>query len=566
MLRFLNRAIIRRMAISLLSIQAGGVCAATVVPNDNPSVPMAAVLQHVSDTVDRIQLSAKASGHQFSQTLTQMDQRQAGYPIIGFRPNRTYTINVSMFSGGQLVETLDNQTFVSPPLPMDSREWPTVTYTDADEESKEPGFVFASIRRNSMTRPFRMTKAQRRFTEEWGLIAAFDEEGEVVWYYRSPVRTAGIDRLANGNLFFHTAYFQSIEIDLLGNKIREFQPESNPRSQVSQEDALLIKGIQTLHHQPHQLPNGNFLAFSSNEKLIEDYYTSEYDENAPRKTQRVNGDTVIEFTPEGQIVWQWSAFDHLPITRIGYHLTDPYWWVRGFKGNLDWTHGNGISYDAKDDSVIIYLKHQDAAFKISRKTGEIVWIFGDTTDWPEVLQSKLLMKSGDFRWPYHAHNPRLTPTGNYVLYENGQFGTRPFSGIEPITPNEGFSRAVEYRIDENAMTVEQVWASHTEKSGDTCFAPGMGDVHVLPHTGNALVFDPVCFDQETYELTDDQRDFSKRHNSELNHTARIREYQRTNDSRWVREWRFSDKYSVSQWQIYGGFHSVSLYGELEVSH
>lgn len=545
----------------LVALCSSACFALTLSQNDNPRVPMAAILEGVSSDIDRVLIEAEARKHTFSLSLTPLDRRGSVYPVIGFRANRHYKMSVSLFKGDKLVSEVRGLSFSSPPLPLDSREWPSIDYSETSIAAEERGYVFASIRRNSMARPFRMTKAQRRFTEEWGLIVAFDGDGEVVWYYQSPVRTAGIDRLSNGNIFFHTAYFQSIEIDLLGNQIREYQPELNPRTTVSQDDAVLINGIQTLHHQPHQLPNGNFLAFSSNEKVIENYYTSEYDRAAPRKTQRVNGDTIIEFTPEGEIVWEWDAFEHLPIFRIGYHLTDPYWWVRGFMGNLDWTHGNGISYDKADDAVIIYLKHQDAAFKISRKTSEILWIFGDNTDWPDHLKPKLLKRKGDFRWPYHAHNPRLTPSGTYVLYENGQFGTRPFSGKTPTTPNEAFSRAVEYRIDEESMTVEEVWATHDRKSEDTCYAPGMGDVHILPHSGNALVFDPVCFDQDTYELTENQRDFSKRHNSELNHSARIREYQRTSPARVVREWRLSDKYNVSQWQIYGGFFNTSLYGE-----
>ena len=547
--------------LGLLALSASGVCALTLTPNSNPEVPMAAVLEDVAPQVDRIEIAAVSKGHEFSLELSGEQRLPQGFPVVGFRPDRSYKLSVDLYSGGELVESGAGFTFVSPPLPGDSREWPHIDYRRNGNHDIETGFVFASIRRNSMSRPYRMTDAQRRFTEEWGLIAAFDDDGEVVWYYRSPARSAGIDRLANGNLFFHTAYFQSIEINLLGDKVGEYQPEFNPREQVGKDGARLIAGIQTLHHQPHQLPNGNFLAFSANERVVDNYYTSEYDIDAPRKRQRVMGDTVIEFTPEGEVIWEWNAFDHLPLSRVGYHLTDPYWWVRGFKGTLDWTHGNGISYDEVADAVLIYLKHQDAAFKISRETGEIIWIFGEPTDWPDPLKPKLLKKVGEFRWPYHAHNPRLTPDGTYVLYENGQFGARPFTGVTPRSPNESFSRAVEYRINEHNMTVEQVWASHEHQSEDTCYAPGMGDAHVLPRTGNVLVMDPACFDQVTYELTEDQRDFSKRHNGELNHSARIREYRRSMPPVIIREWVVRDKMEVMNWQIYGGFHNRSLYGD-----
>jgi hypothetical protein len=553
------------LATSLLLFATSSSHALQIVSNPNPAVPMAAVLTDVPANVDRLDITAASMDHTFSIALDSGDKLGEGYPLIGFRPDRSYQLAVRGYSEGRLMVDDDGFVFASPPLPVDSREWPVIDYQAAESAALEPGFVFLSVRRNSMSRPFRMTKAQRIFTEGWGLILALDTEGEVVWYYRSPQRTSGIDRLDNGNIFFHTAYSQSVEIDLLGNRVREYQPEFNPRVTKNREDALLIKGIQTLHHQPHQLPNGNFLAFSSNEREVENYFTSEFDADAPRKTQRVNGDTIIEFTPEGDIVWEWDAFDHLPLERIGYNLTDPYWWVRGFPGNLDWTHGNGISYDLKDDAVIVYLKHQDAALKIRRATGEIVWIFGEPTDWPETLQPKLLQKQGDFAWPYHAHNPRMTINGSYILYENGQWGARPFTGVPTRSPNESFSRAAEYEIDEEAMEVREVWSSHREKSDDTCYAPGMGDAHVLPQTGHVLVVDPVCFDQDSYELTEEQRDFTKRHNSELNHSARIREYSHTRPAKVLREWVIRDRYETVNWQVYGGFHSPTLYRKA-VSH
>ncbi len=542
---------------SLLSVDA---LSLQLLPNPNPAVPMAAVIEMVPGGISRLEVSASSGDHAFRVDLDGSDDPAHRYPVIGFRAGRAYDVTVRAYRGDELVEEVAGLTFDSPTLPPDSREWPTIDYRRAPDAELEPGYVFLSVRRNSMTRPFRMTAAQRRFTEDWGLIVALDGDGEVVWYYRSPKRTAGIDRLANGHIFFHTAYFQSIEIDMLGNRVREYQPKLNPRETPTRDQAILIPGIQTLHHQPHQLPNGNFLAFSSNEREIKNYYTSEFDADAPRETQRVNGDTVIEFTPSGDIVWSWDAFEYLPIDRIGYNLTDPYWWVRGFPGNLDWTHGNGISYDPSGDAVIIYLKHQDAALKIDRASKEIRWIFGDPSGWPSSYKDKLLKKVGDFRWPYHAHNPRLTPTGSYILYENGQWGARPFTGEPTTKPNDAFSRAAEYQIDEQTMEVREIWTSHDHKSEDTCYAPGMGDAHVLPRTGNVLVIDPVCFDQDSYPMTEQQKDFTARHNSELNQRARVREYAHEKPPRVLREWTIRDRYETINWQVYGGFLSHSLYG------
>ena len=65
---------------------------------------------------------------------------------------------------------------------------------------------------------------------------------------------------------------------------------------------------------------------------------------------------IVEFTPSGEVVWRWDSFDHLDPYRIGYDALDAYWHVRGFPGAADWTHGNGVTYDARDDSVLVSLR------------------------------------------------------------------------------------------------------------------------------------------------------------------------------------------------------------------
>ena len=47
------------------------------------------------------------------------------------------------------------------------------------------------------------------------------------------------------------------------------------------------------------------------------------------------GDEIVEFTPDGEVVWRWNAFDHLDTGRIGYEAFDAYLDVRGFPGHAD---------------------------------------------------------------------------------------------------------------------------------------------------------------------------------------------------------------------------------------
>ena len=95
--------------------------------------------------------------------------------------------------------------------------------------------------------------------------------------YESDVRNSGIDRLLNGNIMMHRFDSSTIEIDLLGNTIRQFYAEERPFPPPEEVNAIPILGQQTLHHQPHQMPNGDYLAFAANGYLVEDWYTSEND-------------------------------------------------------------------------------------------------------------------------------------------------------------------------------------------------------------------------------------------------------------------------------------------------
>ena len=206
------------------------------------------------------------------------------------------------------------------------------------------------------------------------------------------------------------------------------------------------------------MPNGNFLALSAHARDVKDWPASVHEPEKYKADKTIVGDMVVEFTPDGEVVWSWDAFDHLDPYRIGYDALDAYWHVRGFPDAGDWTHGNGVTYDESDDSVLVSLRLQDCILKIDRKSGEIVWILGDHANWSLKLQKKLLTPIGqNFRWPWHMHNPRITSEGTIVLFDNGIYGARP--GDERIPFHKSFTRGVEFRVDQDKMTVEQVWAS-----------------------------------------------------------------------------------------------------------
>ena len=532
-----------------------------VEKNPNPNVPLVALVYFQTDGPCETTLEVSDGRRTRTVAYGADHAPDEGLPIIGMRADTSHRITVRA-GDAQAVE-LEYRT---PPLPGDSAEWPAIGVKSADTSRMQPGYTLLSVRRRVNLRQQYMTPAQIQFTVRWGMLMVLDEEGECVWYYTSDARIAGVHQLANGNLFFHHVDFRTVEMDMCGNVVRMFYATGRPQGPV--DGAIPIEAA-SLHHQPHQMPNGNFLAMTANAREIENYYTSETDPDAPRATQPVVGDNFVEFTPDGDIVWNWNTFDHLDVYRWSYHLMEVYWHNRGFPKHLDWTHGNGITYDERDDSVIVSLRHQDAIIKIDRASGEIKWVLGDHENWNSPQKEKLLDPTHDFRWHYHGHNPRVTVDGTILMYDNGICRAQPYK--PQAAPHECFARAVEYDVDEENMTVTEVWKSGDDDDPERVISWAMGDAHRLPND-NMFIIDSTCLPTREQlsrtckvdDLTWNEWLRDEFHPSDFPYWTRLREMKRQGDKDVVFEVHLHDPNDLVSWQTFGGARVASLYpGDVE---
>ncbi len=526
--------------------------------NPNEDVPLVAIVRFRLEAPATTQLIIDDGRRKRTVTYGPDRDPAEGLPIIGMRADTRHRITV--FAGTAEPVTLDYRT---PRLSGDGLEWPQITRKQIDTGAMQPGYTLLSVRRRVNIRQTHMTPAQSRFTTRWGLLLILDEEGEVVWYYRSNSRIAGVQQLSNGNLFFHHVDFRSIEMDMTGRIVRMFYASGRPAGPV--EGAIAIDAA-SIHHQPHQMPNGNFLAMTANARMVENYFTSETDPDAPRTTQPVVGDRFVEFTPDGEIVWSWDTFEHLDVYRWSYHLMEVYWHNRGFPKHLDWTHGNGITFDPADGSVIASLRHQDAIIKIDKDSGEIVWILGDHTNWKSPHKEKLLDPAHDLRWHYHGHNPRVTVDGTIIMYDNGLCRAQPYA--PQAAPHECFARAIEYEVDEVRRTVREVWVSSSDDDPERVISWAMGDAHRLPND-NMLVIDSTCLptrEQLTRachvrDLTWNEWNRNEWHLNDMPYWTRIREMKRDESRDVVFEIHLEDPNEAISWQTFGGARISSLYPE-----
>jgi arylsulfate sulfotransferase len=226
-------------------------------------------------------------------------------------------------------------------------------------------------------------------------------------------------------------------------------------------------------------------------RRFESYPASEEDPTVPRSPSRVIGDVILEIAPDGTVVDRISVLDVLDPYRIGYESLDSGFWQSVYESTpeepiRDWAHVNSVDYDERDHALIVSSYHQDAVFKLDLSTKELVWILGFPSGWGQEWMPLLLEPVGDGLYPFHQHAARLTPGRTLLMFDNGKYRALPYA--PKMRPEESFSRAVEYAIDEEGGEFREVW-SYGGRPGEIFFTPFLGETDWLPVKGHILVTD-----------------------------------------------------------------------------
>ncbi|WP_421899697.1 aryl-sulfate sulfotransferase [Maridesulfovibrio sp.] len=282
--------------------------------------------------------------------------------------------------------------------------------------------------------------------------AAYDYKGDIRWVLT--VNTMfDLKRAANGNLLTGSPRFCRmpynatglIEIDMLGKIYKEYRLPGN------------------YHHDQWEMKDGNLLI------LTQDFHSD-----------TVEDQCVLVDRNTGEILKTWDFKDVLPQDVAGSGSQDAH----------DWFHNNAVWYDENTNALVLSGRHQDAIISIDYDSGKLNWILGDPEGWPQELVDKYFFTPvGDvenFDWQYEQHACLVTPTGDIMCFDNGQY--RAKSKENYLKNSENFSRGVRYRIDTDKMEIEQVWQYGKER-GPEFFSPYICNVeyyeegHYMTHSG-----------------------------------------------------------------------------------
>jgi hypothetical protein len=272
---------------------------------------------------------------------------------------------------------------------------------------------------------------------------AVDLQGNVIWYcpgYAFPVKP-----MQNGH-FIVVRNSSVDEIDLSCKIIRSVSVDQLNQSLQSNGFSFVIPpplgllGGNQLHHDVLALPNGHWIALAQIAKSFTDLagYPG---------TTNVVGDAVIDIDLDGNVVWAWSAFDHLDINRHPYF------------GLPDWTHSNALVYTA-DGNLLVSMRHQSWILKLDYAngtgSGDVLWRLGEEGNFT-------LVGADSSQWFYAQHYPNiLSVNGSTItlaVYDNGDFrigaGGVQCTVVPP--PSNCYSRAAIFELDEGAMLANLVW-------------------------------------------------------------------------------------------------------------
>jgi hypothetical protein len=278
------------------------------------------------------------------------------------------------------------------------------------------------------------------FTTFGHYVVLFDNRGVPVWWYKDDGNPADVKLLSNGHFIWTTLNPASIgtggnesqEVTVGGTLVRTINAGLVPPYNVAND-----------FHDIQLLPNGNY--------LIQGGYSHaganlSFCPGGPTDAT-VYDDVIQELTPDGQLVWQWDALDHIPASEM-----DPQWCntiVTNGHAPYDVEHMNSIQ--EYGDNILVSFRHLDAIFEISRSTGDVIWKLGGTPRDPSLPGKQLtIVNDPVFDCGGHfggQHEARMLADGTITFHDNGS-DLRQCNDPNAIR----YPRAVRYSVDLAAGT------------------------------------------------------------------------------------------------------------------
>jgi hypothetical protein len=203
-----------------------------------------------------------------------------------------------------------------------------------------------------------------------------------------------------------------------------------------------------------------------------------------------------EVGSDGEVVFEWSSRDHIPLTD---NVTE---------NSIDYAHINGVSETA-DGDLIASFRNTSQVMKIDHATGEVIWRLGG-------ISNDFTFVDDPYGGPCAQHHAQELANGNILLWDNGSEADEDFlPNAGDLCPNpddpdgpriaRAFSRAVEYAIDTDAMTATLVWSHDRDEE---VYGPFTGSVQRLDNGNTIMSWGTTTFGSSPTSLVSTEIDDS----------------------------------------------------------
>ncbi len=377
--------------------------------------------------------------------------------VVGLYPGRTNKVVVSLTTENNRTfqDTLEIETFPLPP------SFPTIEVVKADRSKMEPGLHLIDM----------LVANNGKFLS---YTILFDDEGEVRWYMDMSSNgqiTYSAHRIQNGN-WLYLNWIDLQEVNELGRLERKDQMWGHAGN-----------------HELIELNDGNLLMGGSKKDAV-------IVRNGQPVATRFDHVVIWDRSGQGRMVREWDMAEVLDVDRSVY----PPDYSLDFAA--DWFHLNSIALNPKDNSLLVSGRNQGVVHVDQNNT--LQWILAPHRSWGKAGRDRKGVNTTDylltaidadgnpypasvqnglqtgsyFEWPTGQHAAQWLDNGNVLLFDNGlmrNFKTGPT-----------YSRAVEYSVNPQKKTIQQVWEYGKER-GLELYSPITSEVDPLPQTGNRLI-------------------------------------------------------------------------------
>ena len=301
-------------------------------------------------------------------------------------------------------------------------------------------------------------------------LCKMDSRGNVVFYAYKPGCGDFKPHVLNGKLYY--SYLQQLNV-------REGFDAGNMkcRAVVLNDKFAEIDSISYLSTQQgmkqHFLEQHEFLMLGEHHYVVSAYVVKRVN-NIPSEVKgyspfgaRVVA-AVFQEIKDGNLVFQWDSTEHPQLYGMSTDSND---YLGEQTIYADYVHLNSIEVDPADGNYIVSLRNTSSILKISKKTGEILWILGGKGD-----QFGLAAEQK----PSAQHFARISSRGTLTVFDNGLI--LPAGMPNPFV-DAYETRVVEYKLDEKN---KRLTSFQEYRVPGTC-SPIMGSAELLDEQSNTFL-------------------------------------------------------------------------------